>query len=45
MELVLAVAVIAQHWKLRLVPGDPVVPQPLVTLRTKYGMRMTTERV
>lgn len=45
MELMLVVAVIAQHWKLRLVPGLQVVPQPLVTLRTKYGMRMTTERV
>jgi cytochrome P450 len=45
MELVLVVAVIAQHWKLRLVPGHPVVPRPLVTLRTKYGMRMTAERV
>jgi cytochrome P450 len=45
MELVLVVAVMAQHWKLRLVPGYPVVPQPLVTLRTRYGMRMTTERV
>ena len=44
MELVLVVAVMAQHWKLRLVPGHPVVPQPLVTLRTRYGMRMTTER-
>jgi cytochrome P450 len=45
MELVLVVAMIAQHWKLRLVAGHPVVPQPLVTLRTKYGMRMITERV
>jgi cytochrome P450 len=45
MELVLVLTVIAQHWKLRLVPGHPVVLQPLVTLRTKYGMRMTTERV
>ena len=41
MELVLVVATIAQQWKLRLVPGHPVVPQPLVTLRTKHGMRMT----
>jgi cytochrome P450 len=45
MELLLVVAVIAQHWELRLVPGHLVVPQPLVTLRTKHGMRMTTERV
>ena len=41
MELVLSVCTIAQRWRLRLVPGHPVVPQPLVTLRTKYGMRMT----
>ena len=41
MELVLVVATIAQQWKLRLVPGHPVVPQPLVTLRTKHGMKMT----
>jgi cytochrome P450 len=45
MELVLVVATIAQRWRLRLVPGHQVVPQPLVTLRTKYGMRMIAERV
>jgi cytochrome P450 len=44
MELVLVVATIAQQWRLRLVPGHPVVPQPLVTLRTKHGMRMIAER-
>src|SRR5438046_2942926 len=44
MELVLVVATIAQRWKLRLVPGHPVEPQALVTLRTRYGMRMTIER-
>ena len=43
MELVLVVATIAQRWKLRLVPGHPVEMQPLVTLRTKHGMRMTLE--
>ena len=42
MELVLTVATIAQRWKLELVPGHPVVPQPVVTLRTKYGMKMIT---
>ena len=41
MELVLVVATIAQHWKLALVPGHPVEPQPVVTLRTKHGMKMT----
>jgi cytochrome P450 len=43
MELVLVVATTAQRWKLRLVPGHPVVPQPLVTLRAKHGMRMTVQ--
>jgi cytochrome P450 len=41
MELILIVATIAQRWDLRLVPGHPVVPQPLITLRAKHGMRMT----
>jgi cytochrome P450 len=44
MELVLIVSTLAQRWRLRLVPGHPVVPQPLVTLRAKYGMKMTVER-
>src|SRR3954463_3907666 len=41
MELILIVATIAQRWDLRLVPGHRVVPQPLITLRAKHGMRMT----
>ena len=40
MELTLVLATIAQRWTFDLVPGDPVVPQPLVTLRAKHGMRM-----
>jgi cytochrome P450 len=44
MELVLVVATIAQQYRLRLVPGHPVVPQPLITLRAKHGMRMTVAR-
>lgn len=43
MELVLVVAALARRWRLRLVPGHPIVPQPLVTLRLKHGLRMTTE--
>jgi cytochrome P450 len=43
MEGVLLLATIAQKWKLRLVPGQKVEPLPLITLRTKYGMRMTAE--
>lgn len=43
MELILVVSTIAQRWRLRLVPGRPVVPQPVVTLRVKGGLKMTTE--
>jgi cytochrome P450 len=41
MELVLVASTIAQRWRLRLVPGHPVVPQPVVTLRMKHGLQMT----
>jgi cytochrome P450 len=44
MELVLLVATIAQQWQLRLVPNHPVVPQPLITLRARHGMKMTLHR-
>src|SRR5579871_5737644 len=43
MEGVLVLATLAQRWKLRLVPGHPVEPEPLITLRPKYGMRMLVE--
>jgi cytochrome P450 len=41
MEGVLVLAAVAQKWKLRLDPSQRVEPLPLITLRTKYGMRMT----
>lgn len=41
MELVLLVSTMAQRWHLRLAANHPVVPQPLITLRAKHGMRMT----
>jgi cytochrome P450 len=41
MEGVLILATISQKWHLRLVPGHRVKPQPLITLRPKYGMKMT----
>lgn len=40
MEGVLVLATLAQNWKLRLVADQKVDVQPLITLRTKYGMRM-----
>jgi cytochrome P450 len=43
MEGVLALATIAQRWRLRLVQGHPVALQPIITLRPKFGMRMHVE--
>jgi cytochrome P450 len=44
MEGMLLLATIAQKWKLKLVPGHPVEPEPLITLRPKHGMRMLVEQ-
>lgn len=44
MEGLLLMATLAQQWQMRLVPGHPVVPSPLVTLRPKYGMPMMLAR-
>ncbi len=41
MEASLLLATIARKWRLELVPGFPVAPQPLVTLRLKHGLQMT----
>ena len=41
MEMVLIVAMIAQHYQLRLVPGYPIEPEPLITLRPRHGVLMT----
>jgi cytochrome P450 len=43
MEGMLIIAALAQKWKLRLAPGQRVETLPLITLRTKYGMRMSVE--
>ena len=41
MEGTLLLATLAQKWTLRLAEGQRVEPLPLITLRTKYGMRMS----
>jgi hypothetical protein len=41
---VLLLATLAQKWKLRLLPGHRVEPEPLITLRPKYGMKMFVEQ-
>jgi cytochrome P450 len=43
MEGTLLLATLAQKWKLKLVPGHPVEPEPLITLRPKFGMQMLVE--
>jgi cytochrome P450 len=41
MEAVLVLATVAQRWRLSCVQGQRIVPQPLATLRAKYGIKMT----
>ena len=43
LETALVIAAIAQKFRFRLKKGFPVVPEPLVTLRPKYGIEMTIE--
>jgi cytochrome P450 len=40
-EATILLATIAQCFRLRVVPGHPVVPQGLITLRARHGMKMT----
>ncbi|MBI3650062.1 MAG: cytochrome P450 [Acidobacteria bacterium] len=44
MEGALVLATLAQNWRMRLADGQIVKPQPLVTLRPKFGMRMKMEK-
>jgi len=40
-EAILLLATLARKWKLRLVPEQKIGVHPMITLRPKYGMRMT----
>jgi cytochrome P450 len=42
-EGILLLATLAQRWRARLVTGHPVETEPLITLRTRHGMRMRLE--
>lgn len=44
MEGALVLATIARRFRLRLLPGHRVEPEPFVTLRPKYGMTMRLHR-
>jgi cytochrome P450 len=41
LEASLVIATLAQRFQFSLVPGEVVVPEPLVTLRPRNGIRMT----
>ena len=43
-EAMVILATIAQRYRLRLKPGFLAEPQGLITLRPRYGLRMTLER-
>lgn len=43
-EGILLLATLAQHWTVQLVPGHQVVMQPAVTLRPKYGIKVTLHK-
>jgi len=40
-EAMLVLATIAQRWRLTLDPTHPIEPLPLITLRTRHGVRAT----
>ena len=42
-EAMLVLAVIGQRFRLRLVPGHPVEPVGLITLRPRHGILVTLE--
>ena len=42
-EAMLILAAIAQRYSLRLAPGHKVEPQGLITLRARYGLKMTIQ--
>lgn len=43
MEGQIVLAMVARRFRLRSVPGHPVEPNPILTLRPRYGLMMTLE--
>jgi cytochrome P450 len=44
MEGVLVLAALASRWRFEAVPGHRVVPQPLITLRPRHGVRVVARQ-
>jgi cytochrome P450 len=45
MELRLILCTVARRWRLNLVSGTRIVPEPLISLQPKYGVQVTLEAV
>jgi cytochrome P450 len=45
MEMPIVLAMVTQRYKLNLMPGMPVVPEPAISLRPRDALLMTLERV
>jgi cytochrome P450 len=43
-EEILVLATLAARWRVKPVPGHPVEPEPMITLRPKHGIRAALER-
>lgn len=43
-EEILVLATLASRWRVRPVPGHPVEPEPMITLRPRHGIRAVLER-
>jgi cytochrome P450 len=43
MEAAIVIGTLAQRFRFRPVPGHPVVPEPLVTLRPRHGIHMSLQ--
>ena len=41
LEAAIVIATLARRFRFRLVPGEPIIPEPLVTLRPRHGIPMT----
>ncbi|HKC65273.1 MAG TPA: cytochrome P450, partial [Pyrinomonadaceae bacterium] len=44
MEGILLIASFAREWRMRLIPNHRVEPNPVITLRPKFGMKMRIEK-
>jgi cytochrome P450 len=42
-EIIVVLATILRHWRVRMVPGHPVEPLALITLRPRFGLQASVE--